>query len=85
MSDPSHGDRPDADHEHLLIAEPGDGQSWWAFTAWLLCYFGVAAALVVVFVRFTASVAWAIGLVVFMLGYMTIMARWASGNADRRE
>ena len=71
--------------EPLEIVERGPSDSWWSWTAWALVYLGVAGALVALFIRFTASAAWAIGLVLFMLGYMTIVGRWASGDINRRE
>lgn len=74
-----------ATHEPLVIGDGVDGRSWWGFTAWLLGYLAVAGVLVAVFVRFTASVGWAVGLVGFMLVYMTVMARWTSRNVEGRE
>ena len=75
---------PNDQREAMLIADAGE-RGWWGFTAWLLCYLAVAGVLVALFVRFTASLAWAVGLVGFMLAYMTIMARWTGRNAERRE
>jgi hypothetical protein len=69
----------------MEIAERQSADSWWGWTAWALVYLAAAGALVALFIRFTASAAWAIGLVVFMLGYMTIVGRWASGDINRRE
>ncbi len=56
------------------------GRRVWELTRWLLVIAVIGGLMVVLFVRFGATMLWAFGLVGFMLGYMAIMARWAGGG-----
>ena len=68
------------------VLEIGPGRPRWrGLFAWLVFYAALAVALVVLFVRFTASIAWAVALVGFILAYVTIVGRLAGGDADRRD
>jgi hypothetical protein len=51
------------------------------FLTYALVFLAVCAVLIALFVRFTGSIRLAIGLVMFMSGYMLLMGWWASrGN-----
>ena len=50
---------------------------------YLLMFAAVAGVLVAVFARFTASVAWAVTLVTFMIGYMVLMGWLAARNPEQ--
>jgi hypothetical protein len=69
----------------MEIGDSGRGRRVRGLIAWLVLYLGIAAVLVLLFVRFTSSMLWAVLLVGFMLAYMTIVSKWAAGNIDRRE
>lgn len=58
----------------------GKGKRIWGLFAWLVLVAIVASVLVVLFVQFTASLRMALALVVFMLGYMGVMAWIAMGR-----
>jgi hypothetical protein len=66
----------------MRIGGPG-GRRFREVLRWLAVIVVVGAAMVGLLIRFGATTLWAFGLVGFMLGYMGLMGRWASGN-DRR-
>jgi Flp pilus assembly protein TadB len=68
----------------MLEIDASRPRRWIGTTAYVLFFFIVAAVLFVVFLRFTASLALAWGLVVFMVGYMLLMGWLAARNHDRR-
>ena len=47
---------------------------------WMLGFTAIGAVLVVLFIRFGATTLWASGLVIFMLGYMALMGKWAGSH-----
>ncbi len=49
----------------------------WHFLRWMAALSVIAAVMVGLFVRFGATTFWALGLVIFMLGYMALMSKWA--------
>jgi hypothetical protein len=66
------------------IDEPGvmhiggpRGKRVWHFIRWMMVFAVVAGLMTGLFVRFGATTLWATGLVLFMLGYMALMSRWA--------
>jgi hypothetical protein len=50
----------------------------WEILRWMLGFAAIGTVLVVLFIRFGATTLWASGLVIFMLGYMALMGKWAS-------
>ena len=66
----------------MLIGGPRSKRLW-RFACWLLAFTVVGAGMVGLFIRFGTTTLWASGLVAFMLGYMALMSRWASGNDHR--
>ena len=55
----------------------------WQLAKWTLALGTVGSLMVALFIRFGATTLWALGLVIFMFGYMALMSRWAS-NKDHR-
>jgi hypothetical protein len=55
----------------------------WA--VYIFIYLGVSALLVLVFAKLSTPLGIAIGVVAFMVGYMTLMGILASRNLHRRE
>jgi hypothetical protein len=58
---------------------------WTGWIAYILLYLVVAALLIVILVKLWTPVALAVGLVAFIVGYMTLMGYLASRNINRRE
>jgi hypothetical protein len=77
---------PSDENDDPRVMKIGDGgRRWWrAVLLWLSLISVVAATLVLLFIRFGATVLWASALVGFMLAYMGLMSRWAGGDHDRR-
>ena len=65
------------DPEEIGI-EPQRPRRWVGWMSWGILMLIVAGLLAWVLARFTSSVFVAVGLVVFMVGYMAVMAYWAS-------
>jgi hypothetical protein len=86
MNFESHPIQPDPDDDDPRVMHIGDGgrRFWRALLIWTTTIAVVAGALVLLFIRFGATVLWAFGLVAFMLGYMGLMSRWAGGDRDGR-
>jgi hypothetical protein len=74
--------------EYMEI-DTGRKRRWMGLAAYVIFYLAVSSLLVFLLSRFTASLALAVGLVAFMVGYMTLMGWWASrgwsGDRDPRE
>jgi len=68
----------------ILEIDTGRSRRWLGTTTYILFFIGVAAVLFVVLFQFTASLALAWGLVVFMVGYMLLMGWLAARNQDQR-
>ena len=58
---------------------------WVGLAVYALIYLAVAGVLVVLFIRLNTTFALALGLVAFMVGYMTLMGYLAGRKPDRRE
>ncbi|HEY7089672.1 MAG TPA: hypothetical protein VH518_16355 [Tepidisphaeraceae bacterium] len=58
---------------------------WLGLVAYVLLFLVVAALLVLLFMWFTASLRLAIGLVLFLVGYMVLMGWWAGRNIEGRD
>jgi hypothetical protein len=52
---------------------------------YLLLFLAVSAALFYLLIQFSGSVALAVGLVGFMVGYMVLMSYWAGGKIRKRD
>jgi hypothetical protein len=74
------GSRP----EYIEI-QTGAKRRIWGWVGFLLLFLAIAGLLVVIFIQFTASVALAVALVLFMIAYMAIMGWLASRKIERRE
>jgi hypothetical protein len=74
---------PDAPVE--LEIDTAKKRRWTGWVAYILLYLVVATLLILVLVKLWTPVALAVGLVVFIVGYMTLMGYLASRNIDRRE
>ena len=70
--------------EYLEI-DTGQRRRWMGAMAYALFFLVVAGALLYVFIQFTASVGWAVTLVLFMVSYMLIMGRWAAKDIHKRD
>jgi hypothetical protein len=74
-----------ARQQYLEVPGAGAGRRWVGFVAYLLFFAAVAGVLVLLFVRFTASLRLAVGLVLFLISYMLLMGWWASRNIEGRD
>ena len=74
---------PDAPIE--LEIDTAKKRRWTGWIAYVLLYLVVAVLLVVILVKLWTPVALAVGLVAFIVGYMTLMGYLASRNINRRE
>lgn len=82
--EPSGDGANDEPPRHLDI-RLGRGKRWFGFLAFVLLFVGVSALLVLLFVKFTASLRLAVGLVLFLVSYMLIMGWWASRHLEGRD
>lgn len=73
----------DVEPVDYLEIELGRGKRWWGMIGYVLFVLVVAGAFTAVFVRFTGSIAVAVGVVAFMLVYMVVMGALASRNLRR--
>ena len=76
---------PTPKHKDFEIGPSAFAHRAWSWFGYVLFYGAIAGAFVYLFVLLTASWRVAIGAVVLLVGYMTIMAWWAERNADGRE
>jgi len=67
----------------FLEIDLGRARRWWGWAGYLLFYALVAVALVALLLQFTRSAGLAVGLVVVMVGYMSLMGRWAMNAIDQ--
>jgi hypothetical protein len=66
----------------FLEIDLGRARRWWGLMGYLLFYVTVAIILVALLLQFTRSAGLAVGLVVVMVGYMSLMGRWAMNAID---
>jgi len=78
MSDDNGNDR---DPEYLEIPL-GQSRRWAGRIAYILLFIAVSGVLVLMFMWFTASLRLAVGLVLFLVGYMALMGWWAGRNIE---
>ena len=76
--------KPAISTDVLEITDHTAPRRWRAATLWLVGLLALAATLLLCFVSYGATVALAVGLTSFTVGYMLIMGRWASHHNDRR-
>jgi hypothetical protein len=87
MEDPEqrHPARPDAKTPPTeLEIDTGRGRRWVGRTAYVLLLLGLAALLVWFFVMLNTTLALAIAVVTFMIGYMITMGYFAGRTHDER-
>jgi Flp pilus assembly protein TadB len=78
---PPESEQPSAE----LHIDTSAGRRWIGWAGYILLYLLVGALLVLVFVKLSAPLMLAVGVVVFMIGYMSLMGYLASRNINRRE
>jgi hypothetical protein len=84
-SNPESGDKKDDASGDYLEIDTGQRRRWMGAMAYALFFLIVAGLLLYVFIQFTASVGWAVTLVLFMVSYMLIMGRWAAKDIHKRD
>ena len=60
------------------------GRRFWGLVGYMIFYLLVAGALVALLMQFTRSTGLAVGLVVGMVGYMSLMGRWVVQTMERQ-
>jgi hypothetical protein len=75
----------DSPEDDEMEIDPARKRRWVGLATYALVYLGVGAILVFLLTRLATSWALAIGLVAFMIGYMTLMGYLAGRKPDRKE
>ena len=84
-SNPQGQDDKDVPGGDYLEIDTGRSRRWMGAISYVAFFLAVAGTLLYVFIQFTASVFWAITLVLFMISYMLIMGRWAARDIHKRD
>jgi hypothetical protein len=82
---PREGPDQAPDRPKYLNIELGRGKRWAGVIGFVLLFVAVSIVLVWMFAWFTSSVALAVGVVMFLVGYMLLMGWWASRNLEGRD
>jgi len=72
-------------HPEFLEIDTARKRRWLGVAGYGLFFLAIAVVLLIVFVKFSGSLAMGLFLVLFMIAYMTIMGHVAEGKLDRRE
>jgi hypothetical protein len=68
-----------------LDIQLGRGKRWAGLVGYVVLFVSVSAVLVWMFTWFTSSLALAVGVVLFLVGYMLLMGWWAGRNLEGRD
>ena len=77
-------DEPPKRREYLEI-RLGRSRRWAGLVGFVLLFLAVSTVLVWMFKQFTSSLWLAIGVVMFLVGYMLLMGWWTGRNLEGRE
>ena len=64
--------------------EIGGSRRWVGWVGYILLFMAIGGAIALLLARFTNSTVLAVGLVIFMIGYMALMGWWATQTHRRR-
>jgi hypothetical protein len=77
-------DEPPQRQQHVEI-QLGRSRRWAGLVGFVLLFLSVSAVLVWMFKQFTSSLWLAIGVVMFLVGYMLLMGWWTGRNLEGRD